>query len=261
MDRDTVLHHVVVGSGPRTVLFLHGFLGSGRNLATLARRYVQANGNIRAVQVDLPGHGKSPGLPPRADLKTMATMVLQLADHIEAPDFDVIGHSMGGRVGLALLGEASGRVGAVDILDITPGSVHHLSVGDVISPLLAAPAEVPDRQQMHQFFRESGLTAAFTDWLLMNLERAGDRFRWRIDRAALAELHQRHGNADLWSIVEAHHERIRVLRGGTSKYVSAEDADRLQRLGIPILTVPNAGHFLHADNLDGTLAALLEPRR
>lgn len=260
MDRDTVLHHVVVGSGPAVTFFLHGFLGSGRNLSALVRRYTDARPDVRAVQVDLPGHGRSPPLPPRADLNTAARQLLALADQLEVERFDIVGHSLGGRVGLALVGEAADRVNHVDILDITPGSTHHLPVGHVINPLLAAPEDTPDRRAMHRFFVESGLTAAFTDWLLMNLERDGDRFRWRIDRPRLAEFHQRHGNADLWSIVEGHPTKIRALRGSDSKYLSDEDVSRLQRLGIEVLTVAGAGHFLHADNLDGTFEAMMKPR-
>lgn len=256
MDEDILLHHVVAGPGPDTVLFLHGFLGSGRNLGALIRRFGAAKPAQRLVQVDLPGHGKSPPLPPRPDLETMAGSVLALADRLEAERFRIVGHSMGGRLGLALLGEAPDRVTRLDLLDITPGSTHHLPVGDVINPLLAAPDEAPDRRLMHQFFRDSGLTDAFIDWLLMNLDRTPTGVRWRIDRHALADLHQRHANADLWSVVETHPEKIRAVRGSESKYLGDKDVERLERLQIPVRTVEGAGHFVHADAPDATFEAL-----
>ena len=253
---DTLLHHVVSGDGPETVFFLHGFLGSGRNLGALIRRFSGAYPALRLVQVDLPGHGQSPPLPARPDLASLAAELLPLADHLGAAEFRIVGHSMGGRLGLALLGHAPNRVTRLDLLDITPGSTHHLPVGDVISPLLAAPAEAPDRRLMHQFFRDSGLTAAFTDWLLMNLERTPTGVRWRIDRQALADLHQRHANADLWPVVEAHPHKIHAIRGSESKYLGDDDVRRLERLGISVRTVEGAGHFVHADNPDGTFEAI-----
>ena len=163
---------------------------------------------------------------------------------------------MGGRIGLALLGGAPERVNHVDLLDITPGSTHHLPVGDVINPLLAAPDRTPDRTQMRAFLLASGLSGAMADWLLMNLERVHDHYAWRIDRQALAQLHQRHANADLWSVVESHPNKITVIRGSESKYVSEDDLRRFERLGIKVLTVDGAGHFVHADNLVGTFEAL-----
>ena len=252
-----MLHHVVQGPGPNTIVFMHGFLGSGRNLGALTRRYAAADPSLRLVQVDLPGHGKSPLLPPRADQKVVVDEILAWADALALENFRVVGHSMGGRLGLALLDRIPGRVSHVDLLDITPGSTHHLPVGDVINPLLAAPEQAPDRRLMQTFFLESGLTPAFTDWLLMNLERVGDRYRWRIDRAALAELHQRHGNVDLWSVVETYSNRIRVVRGGDSKYVSDQDVARFEALDIPVRTVPNAGHFVHAEKPEETFQALM----
>lgn len=254
-----MLHYVEMGSGPPTLFFLHGFLGSGRNLGALIRQFKEAHDTAQLVQVDLPGHGKSPPVDRRADLRSVASAVLGLADHLGADRFRIVGHSMGGRVGLALLREAPNRVERLDVLDITPGSTHHLPVGDVISPLLAAPEETPDRRLMHQFFLDSGLTPAFTDWLLMNLERSGDLYRWRIDRHALAELHQRHGNADLWPVVEDYPDRVRVLRGSDSNYISEDDVERFKRNGVPVHVVSGAGHFLHADNPHGTFEALQAP--
>ncbi|MEO1338953.1 MAG: alpha/beta fold hydrolase, partial [Myxococcota bacterium] len=236
LDRDTVLHHVATGSGPQTVFLLHGFLGSGRNLGALTRRFTAQDPQMKVVQVDLPGHGKSPGLSPDASLQDLAKEVAQLADHLSVPKFRIVGHSMGGRVGLAMLDAHAERVVRLDLLDITPGPTHHLPVGDVINPLLAAPDQAPDRRTMQTFFRESGLSAAMTDWLLMNLDKDAAGYRWRIDRRALATLHQRHGFADLWSVVERYPERIWTIRGGDSKYLSDADATRMTRLGIPVRT-------------------------
>ncbi len=255
VNTNTVLHHVEAGSGSEAILFLHGFLGSGRNLSGLTRRFSD-DPAVRTVQVDLPGHGRSPPLPDRPSLEHLSLEVARLADHLGADRFRVVGHSLGGRVGLALLGAAPERVSRVDVLDITPGPIHHLGVGDVLNLLLAAPDHVPDRSVLQTFFRESGLTAALTDWLLMNLERGESGFRWRIDRRALAALHQEHGTVDLWPTVHAHRDRIRVLRGSESEYLSDEDVNRLERLGIAVTTILGAGHFLHADQPEATFRAL-----
>ncbi|MEM7675905.1 MAG: alpha/beta fold hydrolase [Myxococcota bacterium] len=255
-----MLHHVATGSGPQTVFLLHGFLGSGRNLGALTRRFA-ADDHFRVVQVDLPGHGKSPDLSPNASLREIAQEVVHLADHLSVPKFRIVGHSMGGRVGLAVLEAYPTRVDRLDLLDITPGPTDHLPVTDVINPLLAAPSSSPDRRTMQTFLRESGLSAAMADWLLMNLDKDEQGYRWRIDRKALAALHQRHGLADLWPVVQAHPNKIWVVRGGDSQYLNDADAARLQKLGIPVRIVPQAGHFVHADNPDATYEALLDDRR
>jgi len=68
-------HHIVQAPNSQptvTVLFLHGILGSGRNLRTLATRLCQQIPQLRVVLVDLRGHG----------------------------DSAQVGHSFGGKVGI-----------------------------------------------------------------------------------------------------------------------------------------------------------------
>jgi len=59
-----MLAHDRFGEGPRIVLVLHGFLGSARNLATLARGLAQRRPDVSVIALDLTGHGESPPLPP-----------------------------------------------------------------------------------------------------------------------------------------------------------------------------------------------------
>jgi len=53
----------------RTILFLHGMLGKGGNLQTLAKRFVQEQPGWTALLVDLRGHGRSPKGTPGASLE------------------------------------------------------------------------------------------------------------------------------------------------------------------------------------------------
>ncbi|HEY0881049.1 MAG TPA: hypothetical protein VGD87_05945, partial [Archangium sp.] len=59
------LHHDVVrapGATPtRAVFFLHGILGSGSNLRSHARKFVQEKPDLAGVLVDLRAHGSSLG--------------------------------------------------------------------------------------------------------------------------------------------------------------------------------------------------------
>src|SRR5207245_4481901 len=68
----SLLAHTRVGAGPRPVFLLHGFLGSARNLATLARGLAQRRPDARVIALDLTGHGESPPLPPRPDVDVIA---------------------------------------------------------------------------------------------------------------------------------------------------------------------------------------------
>ena len=58
---DVLLHHELIPSAKskNTVVFLHGLMGNGNNLKTLAKKLSQQH-CVSALLMDLRGHGKSP---------------------------------------------------------------------------------------------------------------------------------------------------------------------------------------------------------
>lgn len=256
------------GHGPRDQVLLHGFLGSGRNLSTVARRWVAADATLRCITPDLTGHGTSPPLPPNADLATLAHDVLDLMSaptsnfaRMHATPYAVLGHSLGGRVALNMLALAPHSISSVTVLDISPGRMDTRpegSVEQVLRVLRAAPAMADSRDGMRQHFLNDGtLTPGLIDWLLMNLQRHDDGVvGWRIDREALAHLAERFRRDDLWPVVEQYGDRITCLRGGDSTYVTDAELQRMHDAGCRVGTIPHAGHFVHVDQLDGLMQQL-----
>ncbi|MYS88605.1 MULTISPECIES: alpha/beta fold hydrolase [Streptomyces] len=90
----TLLHvHDYGGDGPQLVL-LHGF---SRSLADWDAAATLLTAGHRVLAVDLPGHGRSPGISPW----TLPAVVRHLADTLDAhgvPEAVVVGHSLGGIV-------------------------------------------------------------------------------------------------------------------------------------------------------------------
>ncbi|NTX54214.1 alpha/beta fold hydrolase [Myxococcus sp. CA039A] len=256
-----VLESFQVGEGDVPTVLLHGFLGTGRNLRSLAMAWSAADPRRRFLMPDLTGHGASPVPPPSADLYTLARDVLDTA---RAQGFtgalDWVGHSLGGRVSLAASLHVPEAVSRVSLLDIAPGPVpYDLSdSGMVLGILLQAPPRAPNRKEMRATLTTKGLSDGLADWLVMNLVADGDGVRWRFDRQALAELHSRVNGTDLWAAVERKDRPpMRCIRGGRSRYVSDAEAARLEAAGCPVATLPGAGHFVHVDAAKELLEWLL----
>jgi esterase len=253
-DREgAVLAHTVVGEGPREVVLLHGFLGSGQNLRGLAKRWGERAPG-RFLIPDLRGHGTSPPLQPDSDLDQLAADVTATAAATGfTPPLTLVGHSLGGRVALAVARRAPDQTKEVVLLDITPGAIdpQKSESRGVLDLLIAAPASAPDRRSMRDHLMQAGLSAGLADWLLMNLEPdpAGG-YRWRFDRQAFHDLHERFTREDLWPVIERCEVPIQVIRGGRSRYVSDADAARLQAAGVPVDTLPGSGHHVHVEALD-----------
>jgi pimeloyl-ACP methyl ester carboxylesterase len=241
-------------------VLLHGLLGSARNLSTLARLLSARNPDLTVVALDLPGHGGSPPLPPAADSDLLAREVLTTTDTLGLTrPLRLVGHSLGGRVALALARGEPAAVGVVTLLDVAPGPLPASgAVADVLDILVRAPATAASRGAARADLVGAGLGAPLADWLLLNLEPAGGELRWKVDRPALAALHARIAGEDLWPAVEGPRAyAVRCVRGGASGYVSDGDARRLQAAGCPVTTIEGAGHFLHAERPEAVADAVL----
>jgi pimeloyl-ACP methyl ester carboxylesterase len=257
---DPMLAYTTRGEGDRVVIMLHGFLGSGRNLGSLARRLSDRDRALRIVLPDLTGHGSSPPLLRDADLSTLARDILSLVDAI-APSstLEIAGHSLGGRVALkasALRPEARFRIA---LLDIAPGPIADArsELGPIVDVLLRAPESGNSRRDFDVALGE--LSRPMIDWLLTNVVKDPERgdWRWRFDRQALAELQKKTSIEDLWPEVQRlGGAAIREIRGARSRFVTDEDVARLLAIGATVETIADASHFLHVDQPDETLDAL-----
>lgn len=259
-----VLTHQTLGNGPKLTFLLHGFLGSGRNLRSLARRWCEREASRTLVLPDLTGHGQSPGLPFGADLASLADDVVDLALYlgVDGP-FSMVGHSLGGRVALQARAHNPELVSEVVLLDISPGSAAGRAPGlaHMLQSLLAAPTRAASRSAMGSHLEATGLPRDLVDWLLLNLERHDDAVRWRIDRGALAALHRRIEGADQWPAVADDPGCVTLIRGDRSSLVTEADARRLAELGATVHTLAGAGHFVHLDAPAALLDLLTQPTR
>jgi esterase len=135
------------------------------------------------------------------------------------------------------------------LLDIGPSPLADQGeTARVVKALVGAPETGATRNTFRHHFRQAGLSRDLTEWLLLNLIRESESYRWRIDRAALAALHPRIRAEDLWPAVDGPRPySLHCIRGGLSDYVSDDDARRLRAAGCPVDTVEEAGHFLHVE--------------
>jgi esterase len=257
----SVLAHTRTGAGPRALFLLHGFLGSGRNLATLARGLTRRRPEYTAYTLDLTGHGDSPPLPPRPDVAGIARDVLDTAHALDTPPpWTLVGHSLGGRVALRAALLEPRAMAHLILLDVAPSPrPPGGEVATTVKALADAPDTAPDRKTFRAWFRKAGLAPEAIDWLLLNLAHEGDTYRWRIDRPSLSALYNEIGAEDLWPAVERRRPcDVHIIRGGASDHVSDGDARRLAASGCTVDTIAGASHFVHVDSPDELLDRIVQ---
>ncbi len=108
------------GEGERALLLLHGFTG---NRTAFDHLRPLLSGAVRAIAVDLPGHGETP-LPQRKGregfLETVQAIV-ELVDRLGLPSVDLLGYSQGARIALGVALHAPRRFGRLILESGSPG--------------------------------------------------------------------------------------------------------------------------------------------
>lgn len=109
------IHYVEQGSGPRTVLLVHGLTGVLQNftyamLGELAR-------DCRVIAIDRPGSGYSKRpLRSSASLAVQADVIAGLIDALQLDRPVVVGHSLGGAVALATALRHPNKISALALI-------------------------------------------------------------------------------------------------------------------------------------------------
>lgn len=239
--------------GPRPLLIAHGLFGSGRNWATLAKRF-SAKRPVGAV--DLRNHGSSPwnGL---MDYAAMGEDLLAAADRLFGRAAILLGHSMGGKAAMAAALMAPDRVAGVIIADTAPIAYTHQEHGRYAAAMKAADLSAASKRseiepQLAQAIPDASLRAFILANLQFEQTDLGRRARWRVNLdAIITAMPDLVGWPAMFASARYAGSSL-FLHGGASDYVTAEGRLAIERAfpAAEIQAVPGAGHWLHAEQPD-----------
>ena len=268
----------VVRVGPRTglppVVFLHGLLGSSTNFRTI-QQLVSSTGRD-TLALDLRNHGKSPHVAGASPLASLAGDVAAAVEGAcgAGAACDVVGHSLGGKVAMALALLRPGLVRRLVVMDIAPVAYNAASnpgwasvQGVVRAASALQPAGFATRREV-----EAALAAAVPEpgvrsFVAQNLvPQEGGGFAWRVGwPGILASLPLYAGWEGFAAPARGSGggpEAVHFVRGSASSYVlpAHEPAIRALFPAAQVHTVEGAGHWVHADKpseFNALLAGLL----
>ena len=250
------------GGGGAPVLLLHGLFGARGNWRSVARALAPSR---RVVSVDLRNHGASPWADSMGYFE-MADDVLRLIDRLGLERPSVLGHSMGGKVAMALALGYPGLLASLVVVDIAP-----VAYGDRFSSIARTMASidaaaVTSRAEVQRLLAQTIPDAGTVAFLAQNLVAGDARFDWRINLAAISA-----SMPDLCAFPAdlsggCFQGPTTLIAGGTSDFVSAADRAAFATLfpRLRCVEIDGAGHWVHADRPDefvqAVQAALAEVR-
>ncbi len=249
------LHYREFGAenGGPPLLLLHGLLGSLVNWQTIARRLAQHH---RVVVPDLRNHGRSPHHPD-VSYQAMAGDVVALLDELEIPSVVPVGHSMGGKTAMWLALEQPGRVEKLVVVDIAPVT-YPGRLGALMDALLELPLDrIERRAEADEWLKRRIPERAVRDYLLQNLVRTGEGWRWRTNLRALRDgLDLIRGFPEVPGGVHYPGPAL-FVHGSRSDYVKPEYLPRMELLFPRMERVAlEAGHWVYAEQPEAFLSVL-----
>jgi esterase len=250
-----MLHSRIEGQG-KPLLIIHGFMGMGDNWKTLGGQYAAAGFEVHAL--DARNHGKSF----HSDEFTYEAMVKDIAEYIDGNNLekvDLIGHSMGGKIGMFFAVMHPELIDKLVVADIAPKYYppHHQTELDALNAIDFEAK--PDRAAVEATMAEYITDAGTRQFLMKNLY-------WATPGQLDFRFNLKVFNEQINNIGEALPEGSTFagptlfLRGDRSKYVKDEDLTDIEAHfpGCEIKTITNSGHWVHAENPKEFLEYTLE---
>jgi pimeloyl-ACP methyl ester carboxylesterase len=245
----------VLGQGPPVVV-LHGLLGRARNWLSIARS-LERSWTLHLV--DLRNHGASPWSD-EAGYAAMAADVAALIERQAGGRARLVGHSMGGKVAMALALVRPELVERLIVVDIAPVTYRQGYEAYIRAMQGVDLGRVAKRADADAALAPAVPDPAMRGFLLQNLESAGGRFAWQPNLDVLLAAMPAIGSFPPELAGRTFAGPSFALRGERSDYVDTAGEAALRRLfpAIELLTVPDAGHWPHAEQ-PAAFLRLLEP--
>jgi pimeloyl-ACP methyl ester carboxylesterase len=248
------LQSLEAGQGPPLIL-LHGLFGSARNWGAVQKALA---GDYRVVALDLRNHGASPHAP-GMDYAVQAADVAESMTELGIERAVVLGHSMGGKAAMMLALTRPKLVERLIVADIAPRP-YPPALRAVVAAMQALPLHAGlTRQEADQALCAGVPEAPIRSFLLQNLRFEAAPPSWRIGLAEIAAA-----MPEIEDFTPPSGARFEgpalAMAGALSPYIRTEDHAAFRALfpRIGFASIPRAGHWLHAENPEGFLAALKE---
>ncbi|RLD37820.1 MAG: alpha/beta hydrolase [Bacteroidetes bacterium] len=240
------LFYRTYGEG-KPFIILHGLFGISDNWVSFAKKIAELG--YQVFILDQRNHGQSPHSP-NFNYLALVDDLFEFIDEHELEDAIILGHSMGGKVGMRFALENPDYLSKLIVVDISlrqyPPRDYHLKVINAMKKVDFSKIE--RRQDVELILANDIESPRIRQFIMKNLYRKEEKeFAWRMCLDCIAN------NLDeMFDGIEPEYPLDKptlVIRGGASDYVLDSDLPPLIN-AFPqanIKTIEKATHWVHAE--------------
>ena len=250
-----ILHSKILGDSNNHILILHGFLGSGDNWISIARKLNPIGYTIHLI--DQRNHGRS-FHSEKFDYELLCEDLFNYIKHHNIHNILLVGHSMGGKAAMKFSLSYPKIVSKLIVLDTSPREfpvVHqHIidSLNKIDFSIFISRKEIDI--ELQKSIKQNGLR----NFLTKNIYRTNDgQLNFRFNLKSLSE-----NIVNIGQKIESDTQftrEVSFIKGESSDYINESDKIIINNLfpNAKFYKIPNAGHWLHVDNPIDFLSVLL----
>lgn len=247
------LHFRKYGEG-YPLFILHGLFGTADNWNTLAKAYAE---HFTTYVIDQRNHGHSPHSD-EWNYEVMTQDLIELMDDEALSAIYLMGHSMGGKTAMFTACKHPYRIKKLIVSDIAPRfyPVHHT---EILNALQSIPLHsINSRKEAETILEQSIPEFSIRQFLLKNLYWKDDKLAWRFNLNVISQNIEEVGKKlpDNWMF----NGPTLFVKGSKSEYIKSSDETDIKK-HFPqgkIITIQNAGHWIHAEKTTEYLAETLK---
>lgn len=250
-----MLNHKITEEKNKTLLIIHGLFGSLDNWQTLAKKWSE---HFRVLSIDVRNHGRSFHTESMT-FEDMCQDIMKLLDHYKIKKVSILGHSMGGKIAMDFVAVFPQYINELIVADVAPYQydAHHKEVFEVLDSMNFG--QFTNRSEIEHFIvSKLPNDRATAQFILKNIKRNEEtlRFEFKFNLKTLKSSY----NYLIERIAPKGFEgKTLFLAGEHSDYITANTSSLLFELypNAEIEIIPNAGHWIHADNPEAVYEKVL----
>ena len=251
------LNYKEFGQG-EPLLILHGLFGMLDNWQSIAKKLSE---HFLVYIIDQRNHGKSPHSDDY-NYDILADDLLEFMEARELRSAHLVGHSMGGKTAMHFALRYPAAVRSLVVVDIAPRAYQGGHEAYFEAMLALDLTKIKERKEAEHFLATRIADAAELQFLLKNLSRndvTDEHFEWKMN---LRSLYRNYPTimGGVGAAGETLDKPTLFVRGGRSQYIREDDKELiLTRFPkAQLVTIPNAGHWVHAEQPEAFLAAITD---
>ena len=251
------------GQGPPLII-IHGLYGSSDNWLSIGKKLAD---NFEVFLIDQRTHGKSPHSQDH-NYQLLKEDLREFMDNQSIEKAIIMGHSMGGKTAMFFAVDYPEKVSNLIIIDISPLAYKTTNSNQLLAHASIIRAMynldfygITSRKEIDNILAKSIPENRIRQFLLKNIKRSKDNeYSWSLNIKTIKN--------ELTNIMEGFDENqieitdfpILFIKGENSDYILDNDKEAISQFFpfAKIKTIPNAGHWLHAEQPELFLKKLKE---